>query len=352
MSPLSILPPPAPADLDHVLDHAGDALRELAGERVFVTGGTGFFGRWLVESFLWANARLKLDAKLVVLSRDPSALLARAPHLAGAGALELLRGDAASFSLPSGAFFAVIHAATEPQLPSLSPSELFCRNVEATRRALALALAARASRFLFTSSGAVYGTQPPGLSHVAEDYLGAPDPTDPRTTYGQSKRASEHLCTLAHAEHGLHATLARCFAFVGPYLPLDAGFAVGNFLRDALAGGPIVIAGDGSPYRSYLYAADLAVWLWTILLRGSGGRVYNVGSEDAVSIEELAHLVQRAVAPPCAIRVLGQRDPGLAPARYVPSTARAASELGLRAPIGLASALDRTTQWLRTQQAR
>ncbi len=336
-------------DLDHVLAHAGDALRELSGERVFLTGGTAFFGAWLTESFLWANARLGLRAQLTVLTRDPDGFRRRVPQLAGHDALTLLTGDATRFEFPEGRFGCVVHAATEPQLPELPADELLARNVAATRRVLGFASAAGAARVLFTSSGAVYGTQPPALHHVPEDYTGAPDPSDPRSAYGQSKRVSEELCLAANAEHGLQVAIARCFAFVGPYLPLDANFAVGNFMRDALAGRAIVVQGDGTPRRSYLHAADLAIWLWTILLRGRAGRAYNVGSEHDVSIAELAAQVQSASGQSCRVEVRRPSASASPPARYVPATTRAADELGLHTWIALPEALSRTFEWLRAR---
>ncbi len=183
------------------------------------------------------------------------------------------------------------------------------------------------------------------MTHIPEDYSGSFPPTDARSGYGQAKRVSEFLGTLYSQIYGFDTTIARGFAFVGPYLPLDRNFAVGNFLRDALAGGPIVIQGDGTPYRSYLYAADLAVWLWTILLRGCSCRPYNVGSEQAVTIAALARMVLDAVAPSAELRVVGVADPNRPAQRYVPDTKRAQDELGLRVRIGLPEGIARTAAW-------
>jgi dTDP-glucose 4,6-dehydratase len=334
-------------DLDHVLTHTAGLWEQLRGRRLFVTGGTGFFGCWLLESFTWANDRLGLGARAVVLTRNRDGFTCKAPHLAGHPAVQLHSGDVRSFAFPPGPFHAVVHAATESSttLNADDPLAMVDTVVSGTRRALDFARQCGAEHFLLTSSGAVYGRQPPELANVPEDYPGAPDPTDPRSAYGEGKRVAEHLCALYHRRHGLQTRIARCFAFVGPYLPLDVHFAVGNFLRDGLRGGPINVQGDGTPYRSYLYAADLAVWLWTILLRGQPCRPYNVGSAESVTIADLARQVADHFGT--EVRIARRAVPGRPAERYVPSVDRAAHELGLRPRTSLAAAIDRTARWHR-----
>jgi dTDP-glucose 4,6-dehydratase len=194
-----------------------------------------------------------------------------------------------------------------------------------------------------TSSGAVYGRQPPDLSHTPEEYPGAPDALDPYSAYAEGKRVAETMAAVYHRRYGLPVKIARGFAFIGPYLPLDAHFAAGNFLRDGLRGGPVRIGGDGTPYRSYLYAADLAVWLWTLLFRGEPCRPYNVGGEEAVSIAELASCV--AVYFGVGVQIARAAVPGRPAERYVPSTRRAREELGLAEWISLPDAVARTARW-------
>jgi nucleoside-diphosphate-sugar epimerase len=183
------------------------------------------------------------------------------------------------------------------------------------------------------------------MTHIPEEYPGAPDPLDPKFAYGQGKRLAEHLCAQYARTDGLQPKIARCFAFVGPYLPLDIHFAIGNFIRDGLNGSPIVILGDGTPSRSYLYCGDLAIWLWTILLRGIALRPYNVGSEFSISMAKLASIVASKSKPVPEILINSLVPSSMPLEQYVPSTKRARDELSLLQWIDLEAAIDKTNKW-------
>ena len=337
---------PLSQDLDYVLSQTQGLWEDLRSSRLFITGGTGFFGCWLLESFAWANRALGLNASALVLTRDPGSFKRKAPHLAGLPFLDFLAGDVRSFDYPTGEFSHVIHAATDTSATKhqQDPLILFDSIVGGTRRTLEFARRCGAKKYLFTSSGAVYGRQQPRMTHVSEEYLGGPDPADPRSEYGEAKRAAETLCALYALRYGLQTKIARCFAFVGPYLALDVHFAVGNFIRDGLSGGPVHVRGDGTPYRSYLYAADLAIWLWKILLLGTSCRPYNVGSEDALTIRDLAQRVARCFSG-VRVEIAEHVSPGKPAERYVPETQRARTELGLDSIIDLSESLRRTIAW-------
>lgn len=339
-------------DLDRILARTEPLWQDLRGERVLVTGGTGFFGCWLLESFAWANRRLNLGARAVALSRHPNRLVQKAPHLTADPAISLYAADVRHSEFPEGGFSHVIHAATEAsaKLNSESPLVMFDTIVEGTRRTLQ-ATANSAARFLFVSSGAVYGTQPSDVTHVPESFAGGPDPLDRNSAYAEGKRAAELLCARA-ASPRFAVTFARCFAFAGPYMQLDTHFAIGNFISDVLRGETIRIKGDGSPFRSYLYASDLAVWLWTLLFKGRSGRAYNVGSEDALNITAIANAVAAAVPQNVGVSITSVPAPNSPVHRYVPSTARARAELGLRAEVPLHEGIRRTYDWFAQQHTQ
>jgi nucleoside-diphosphate-sugar epimerase len=334
-------------DLELIAANTHGLWDEMRGERVFITGGTGFFGCWLVESFCSANRLLGLGAKVTILTRNPEAFAQKCPHLALDPAVTLQRGDVRSFSFPQEEYKYIIHAATEASARQArdAPLEMLSTIVAGTERTLEFAVKHGARKFLLTSSGAVYGKQPSDMPHVSESYAGAPDPIDPANVYAEGKRTAELLCALYQKTAGLDCKIARCWAFCGPHLPLDQHFAIGNFIGDVLAGRSIQIQGDGTPRRSYLYAADLAVWLWTILFRAPALVPFNVGSAQDVSILELARTVTATLNPRTEIRIAQQAVPGAIPLRYVPSVDRAREVLGLRQIISLEECIRRTAKW-------
>ena len=348
--------PLAPSDLDEVLLQARSSFEALHGARIFLTGGTGFFGHWLLESLLHADRALGLAVKVTVLTRDARGFQARSPHIAFHPAVHLLEGDVRSFPFPSQAHTHLVHAATDSggQQASRPAYELAESILAGTQHVLSFAGATGAKRLLYTSTGAVYGRST-ALDHTPETYNGAPDPLQLSSSYDEAKRMAEHLC-IAHA-HGtpLEPVIARCFSFVGPHLPLDAHFAIGNFLGAAMRGERLRIRGDGTPRRSWLYMSDLAAWLWTLLVEGQPNRAYNVGSDAGYTIAEAAELTAHTLHQRSGeshgltlpIQIHGTPDPAAPLNSYVPAIDRARNELGLTVTVSLPEALRRTAAWHR-----
>ncbi len=337
-SPSFASPRLAPSDLDEVLVVARDELASLSGATLLLTGATGFYGLWLLESLAHARERLGIRPQVLVLTRDESSARSRVGTALDRLAATVVRGDVRSIPpLPSTPTH-VVHAATSTTIAPgarVVPTETASVIVDGTRATLEASRGA--SRLLYCSSGAVYGPQPFAIDRMPEDAPFAPDPLDVGQLYGSAKRLGEALCAAATSEGGPECVVARGYAFCAPGLPLDAHFAVGNFLRDAAIGRPIAMTGDGTPVRSYLYGSDLAAWLWVMLVRGASGRAYNLGSDEAIELRELA----------TRVGALGGVDVHLGDrpsprSRYVPNIDRARNELGLEVRVRLADALGRT----------
>lgn len=294
--------------------------------RLFITGGTGFFGKSMLDYRLrhpeWPWAK----AEWVVLSRSPEQFKTANPALASQPGILFVAGDVRDFAFPEGHFDAIFLAATSA-VTTMSDDEMTSVILDGTKHVTEFAMAAGCRKVLFTSSGAVYG---PRTAPASEE-----DDCRPVTAYGKGKLEAEKILI----ESGLEAKIARCFAFVGPHLNRNIHYAIGNFIQNCLDGKPVVINGDGTPLRSYLYADDLVEWLFAILQRGESGRPYNVGSDHAVSIRELAETVRNALGSKSEIVVKGTPKVGEEPSVYVPSIERTRSELGLEVKVSLEDAI-------------
>jgi len=328
-------------DLNHVITCSRRVLPYFKNKRIFITGGTGFFGRWLLEAFLWANDRLDLNLQLTILTRSPEAFARELPRLAQHNQLVLWKGDVRSFEFPQGNYDYVIHAATPASISLQREGQkaLYSTIIEGTERTLKFAKKAKVKNFLLISSGAVYGKRfsDEGASHESDACY-----PDIKNAYALGKYHSERLAQIYRHEVGLK--IARPFAFVGPYLPLNIHYAIGNFIHDGLCGQPIRILGDGAAYRSYLYMSDLVIYLWHILIFGQVARPYNVGGKEALSILELAKVVAKQFHPELEVTVAKEKSDLPAP-YYVPDTSRAKLELGLSETVDLTTALKKTIAW-------
>ncbi|MNG68196.1 dTDP-glucose 4,6-dehydratase [compost metagenome] len=325
----------------------------LAGQHVLLTGGTGFFGAWLLALFQQLNEQ-GAGVSVTVLARNPSRFLKTQPCYRDCAWLHWLAGDVRELqSVPGQPVNLVIHAATDTSSAAHgNPLQVFDTVVTGARRVLDLAVRERA-RVLLIGSGAQYGPLRAGAEHpggVAEDFAGACVSNSAGSAYAEGKRAQETLGAIYAKTHGIDVIMARCFAFSGPGLPLDGHFAIGNFVRDALFADQVVIQSCGTAVRSYLHGADLAAWLLVLLVRGGAGEAYNVGSDQAISIADLARRVVSRVAQEKQVRILGRAE-GSERSFYVPDISRARG-LGLDVWTSLDHSIDSMAAWAKSMAYR
>lgn len=314
------------------------------GSNIFVTGATGFFGKWLLESFLYLNRELCLNSSICALSRNPEKFLKQFPSFKTERCITWIKGDIRTFEFPPEQYNYIIHAATDAdaKLNSENPLLMLDTITEGTKRILEFASKQQELKsFLLISSGAVYGEQSRNITHISESDSFFIDINNPGSAYAEGKRLSELYCSIYAKQYNIPIRIARCFAFVGPYLPLDKHFAIGNFIRDGLNGNNITIQGDGSPLRSYMYAADLVTWLWIILLKGSENGVYNVGSDNPISIKELAFSIA-GFFPGITVNILNQVRPTDRNQNYIPDVSKFKKRFNVNQNTDLEEAIQRT----------
>ena len=306
--------------------------------RLLITGGTGFVGRHLLDEIAAGVGPCDLS-DVVITSRN---------HADLGHEVEQVRWDVCNPDLPEVEFDAVIHAATpaSAELNARAPRLMFDQIVAGARNVVDLcARQQEPPRLLFTSSGAVYGEMPERLSAWPEDTHLAASSLDPKNAYANGKRAAEAVFALAGHEGVCRPTIARLFAFSGRHLPLNRHFAIGNFVRDALAGGPIRVRGTGAAVRSYLDGEDMARWLLTAMTSDSCiDDVIHVGSDAAITIADLAGLVAERASATLGEDLVVKIERKVAATdgrnRYVPQNSYTRTLLGLNESRSLAESID------------
>lgn len=327
-------------DLNLIANKLAKDFTFFKNKKLFLTGGTGFFGKWILEAFLFLNNQHRLNISVSILSRSPDKFKRLHPHISGHDNFVFIKGDIKNFQDHTESYDLIIHAATDAT-SGRSPSEteqMRSSIMDGTKRICEFATKVNCRRILFTSSGAAYGPQPENIPYMSETFVNNPI-FDHNDAYASAKLESEKYLK---ANSPCDVVIARCFTFAGPYLPLNSTYAFGNFIYDVLNHKDITIKGDGSAVRSYLYAADLVVWLLRILSSGRVNNIYNVGSDINLTIRELACKVEGKDQSCEKLNV------NISGGRYVPSIKKAKEELGLQCYTSLNSAIEKTLHFYRS----
>ena len=267
------------------------AFERINGSRILLTGGTGFVGKWMLQTAKIAQANSERKIELVIPTRRLSAQHVQDAIEIGCPNVLWVEDDFLTNAPDVGHIDMIIHAATpaSAQLNIENPAEMLRINVEAMKSVLRHA--GNNQPLLFTSSGAVYGAQPQTVSHMPEGNIELNPSNEQLSAYAQGKQIAEQICIEAGDIGQCSPIIARLFAFGGEYLPRKTHFAIGNFIQNALDRQSIAVKGDGRARRSYLYGADMATWLWSALAFGENEEPLHIGSEHSVSILELAQTV-------------------------------------------------------------
>jgi len=294
---------------------------------LLVIGGTGFFGKSILDCYSRKLLSPWNVDKVIVMSRNPDDFKYNHPELITQG-VEFFAGDIATINyLPSADY--VIHAAA-----STDASRYVSCNIEKKNIIMGTLNYCRLStkfhknsKIVFCSSGAVYGYQSEKAPYLTEDMsLGNIESlNEVKKAYAYAKRDAE-LAIQELGQAGLNVSIARCFSFVGKYLPKDQHFAIGNFIADGLAGRDINVKADRKVYRSYMYADDLVKWLMTLADNSkSQCPIYNVASDEEVEIGELANIISGIFN----VNVVNKKRKLNLLDRYIPSIKKANDELKL-----------------------
>jgi len=320
----------------------------LKNEKILITGGTGFMGTWLAEMITFINDMYNFNTHLFLLSTRASLFRESAPHVAFRKDITLIDRDVRNLTDISKEVSWIIHAAASPdsRVHASDPLRTIEVIVDGTDSVLEYATRLpEIKKILNISSGQIYGSQPWELKGIPENFIGGLDCSALNSAYPESKRIAETICSVYRNQQRLPIVNARPFAFIGPYQGLDRPWAINNFIRDGMLGGPIRILGDGQTVRSYMYPSDMAWWILNILVHGAVGMNYNVGSPEAITLNELAEKIAGQVPkPPKIIRGISD-DKSLRSSRFVPNVDLAKSSLGLTITTDLDTAIKRTILW-------
>jgi len=313
----------------------------LQNSEILVTGGTGFFGKWIVEIVTYLNDNLDFNIKLYLVARNNSSYINKI--IENRDDIFFIKNDVRNLrGMPSTIEY-IIHASATPDnsIHMSNPIEVMDTISQGTKQVLDIALGLdNIKKILNISSGQVYGILSSNM--ISETNIGILDTNSINSIYPEAKRYSETLSIAYKSLYKLPVVQVRPFSFVGPHMGLEKPWAINNFIKDAIKFKKIKILGNGKPIRSYMYPTDMAWWLLNMLVDSKNGVVYNLGSPEGISLEELALKIKNKIGTDVNIEILNMNNEASV---FVPDESLVKDNLDLDIKVGIDEALDKTIDW-------
>ena len=335
------------SDLNFIFNKCKNEFNLLSNKSLLVTGGTGFFGKWFLDLIFYTNKNYNTNILTTLITRNENKFFLDNPHQKNNKFLNIIETDILDLKSINHQFDFLLHMA------ATSAKETFNGETDTNKtktlfngakNIMNIAIHNNISKILFTSSGVVYGSS----SKDMKDESDINDSLDleKRNGLAKGKMLAENIISNMSTENNINFKIARCFSFVGPYLPLDMHYAIGNFINDAIFKENIIINGNGSPYRSYLYITDTLVWLLKLLVGNAEG-IFNVGSERRIQIIELANMVKDIIAPTkkVIIQEKEMHEGNFKRNIYLPNTEKIRESLGVKEWTSLEDAISKTAKF-------
>ena len=269
----------------------------FSGKSVLVTGANGMLPSYIVYTLLALNESVLKDnpCAIIALVRDKEKAMLKFKHFASRSDFKLIVSDVSCFEEYDGNIDIIIHAASQasPRFYGTDPVGTLRANTVGTLNLLELARKKVLKKFLYVSSGEVYGVQD-GIGSspiVDESCKGNVDCTNVRSCYAESKRMGETMCVCYAHQYGLHMNMVRLAHTYGPGCALDDGRVFADFVRNIVQNKNIKVNSDGSARRCFMYVTDMIKGLFYVLLKGKNAEAYNISSMTETSIKDLANML-------------------------------------------------------------
>ena len=332
-------------DIKFIIKKIKSVKNHLKKSKILIIGGTGFIGKWFLLVLNELNKKENYKISVFLLTRNEKKFRKKFPEFAKFDSISFIEGDLLNLKIPYKNFDYIIHAGSDLKVKNKNEENYFNELTIGTKKIFDLPNKNKNAKILFISSGAVYGpvtnTKPIKESDIMSSKFSTND------IYSLGKTFAEIYAQLYTQLLGKKVIIARGFSFIGPFQQFDRGFAITDFIKMSVKNKNIFINNAENIYRSYLYIADLIVWLFIILINGKNGQAYNVGSNKEISLKNLSKKIVKITKSRSKI-ILKNNNSLNKKNFYVPNTDLARKKLNLKVWTNLDQSIDKTVCWFKS----